>query len=125
MTRDGFSCFLSFQFFSGEDPHPPPSAIFSQHSAWLEVRYSSRGVKKIFLVFFPSFFFVNNVPGFLLVFSKMLLESLLTHLVSKVYELIGRVVMHQSFVSTHSPPTGIAVELPGYGARQVLFESVR
>ena len=32
----------------------------------------------------------------------MLLESLLTHLVSKDYELIGRLAMHQSFVST--PP---------------------
>ena len=58
---------------------------------------------------FPSFF-VNNVSGFLLVFSKMLLESLLTHLVSKDYELIGRLVMHQSFVSTPPPPTEIAVE---------------
>ena len=42
---------------------------------------------------FPSFF-VNNFSGFLLVFSKMLLESLLTHLVSKDFELIGRLVMH-------------------------------
>ena len=40
----------------------------------------------------------------------MLLESLLTHLVSKDYELIGRLVMHQSFVSTPPPPTGIEVE---------------
>ena len=51
----------------------------------------------------------------------MLLESLLTHLVSKDYELIGRLVMHQSFVSTPPPPTG----MPGYGAVQVLFDSVR
>ena len=66
-----------------------------------------------FCVNFPSFFpslFVSNFPGFLQVFSKMLLESLLTHLVSKDYELIGRLVMHQSFVSTPPQPTGIAVE---------------
>ena len=74
--------------------------------------------------FFPSFF-VNNFPGFLLAFLKMLLESLLTHLVSKDYELIGGLVMHQLFVSTPPPPTGIAVEQPGYGAVQVLFDSVR
>ena len=55
----------------------------------------------------------------------MLLESLLTHLVSKDYELLGRLVMHQSFLSTPPPPTGIAVEEPGYGAGQVLFDSVR
>ena len=30
-------------------------------------------------------FFLNNFSGFLLVFSKMLLESLLTHLVYKDY----------------------------------------
>ena len=63
-----------------------------------------------FSYFFPSFF-VNDFPGFLLVFSKMLLESLLTHLVSKDYELMGRLVMHQSFVSTPHHLRGyIAVE---------------
>ena len=27
MTRDGFSCLLGFQNFSGEDPHTPPSRL--------------------------------------------------------------------------------------------------
>ena len=71
-------------------------------------RVGKKTVNKYLLVFalnfldfsiFFSCFFVND---FLVFFSKMLLESLLTHLVSKDYELIGRLAMHQSFVST--PP---------------------
>ena len=55
MTRDGSLALLFFHFLGGRTPIPPfrlmvkifNQTLLSHHNNWLEVRYSSREVKKI------------------------------------------------------------------------------